>query len=127
MLRRMNTDFFLSARNSFIPKYDSLYAIGSEARFLMNISSEANMFIGLNYGSLSLKFDDEAGLNRKVSSKYFGGDIGFNLYLSDTSDLEIGARRINLAEPSHLQGGVTYSFENITNIYVSLIFKYSSN
>lgn len=116
---------FLSARNNFIPTYDYSYAIGAEAQFLMNFSSVANMFMGINTGTLSLKFDDEAGLNRKVSSKYFGGDIGLNLHLSDTSDLEIGARKIRLTEPSHLQGGVTYSFENITNIYVSLIFKYS--
>ena len=120
-----NYRLFLSARNNFIPNYDYSYALGAEAQYLMNFSSVANMFIGLNTGNLTLKFDDEASLSRKVSSKYYGGDIGFNLHLSDLSDFEIGARTIRLAEPSHLQGGVTYNFENITNIYISLIFKYS--
>ena len=120
-----NYRLFLSARNNFISDYDSSHAIGAEAQFLMNFSSVANMFLGVSTGTMSLKFDDEASLNRKVSSKYYGGDIGFNLHLSDTSDLEIGYRKIRLTEPSHLQGGVTYDFENITNIYISLIFKYS--
>lgn len=116
---------FLSARKNFIANYDYSHAIGAEAQYLMNFTSVANMFIGVNTGTLTLKFDDEASLNRKVSSKYYGGDIGFNLHLSDFTDLEIGARKINLTEPSHLQGGVTYTFENITNMYISLIFKYS--
>jgi len=119
-----NYRLFLSARKNFIPNFNS-YAFGAEMQYLMNFSSVANMFIGINTGTISFKFDDEASLSRDISSKYIGGDIGLNLHLSDSADLEIGTRTMRLREPSHLQGGVTYNLENITNVYVSLIFKYS--
>lgn len=118
---------FISARNNFIPNYDNAYTMGAEVQYLMNYSSKANMFVGFNAGYLKFEFEDEASLRRKISTNYYGGDIGFNLHLSEVLDFEIGAKVIKLRDPSHLQSAVTYNFDNITSIYMSIIFKYDTD
>ena len=116
-----NYRLFLSARNKAIPDYNYAYTLGAEIQYLMNFSSVANIFIGVNSGYFHLKIDDESELN----TKYIGGDIGLNLHLSEKADLEIGTRTIKLDDSLHLSNGVIHEFDNITSVYVSFIFKYS--
>lgn len=118
---------FISARSNFIPNCDNAYSMGAEAQYVMNFSSKANIFLGLNAGYLKFELEDEANLIRKISTKYYGGDIGVNLHLSEVLDLEIGAKVIKLRDPSHLQSAITYNFGNITTIYMSIIFKYDTD
>ena len=120
-----NYRLFLSARNNFISGYDYAYSIGAEAQYLMNFSSFMNMFIGGSGGSVNLRFVDSTNASRELVSPYFGGDIGFNIHLGESVDLELGARSVKLLNPSHTQNNITYNIANTTSGYVSIIFKYS--
>ncbi len=120
-----NYRLFLSARNNFISGYDYAYSLGAEAQYLMNFSSFMNMFIGGSGGYTNLRFVDSSNASRELVSPYLGGDIGFNIHLGESVDLELGARTIKLLNPSHTQNNITYNIANTTSGYMSIIFKYS--
>lgn len=115
---------YLSARNNFINGNDYIYSLGGELQYMINFSSFANLFLGVSAGYAKLTFEDEASITRKLSTKYYGGDIGFNLHPEKDVDLEFGMRIVSLKDSTHLQNNITYSFDNMTSSYISIIFKY---
>jgi len=97
---------------------------GAELQYKFNLSSIINFYIGANIGRISFRFDDASNNTRDFTTEYMGGDVGFNWHLTDSADIEIGARIMSLPEPEHTLSGVTYTFDDISMSYVSLIFKY---
>lgn len=119
-----NVRMFLSIRNAFVKDFDSARMYGLELQYKFNFSSKANFFIGGNYGRITYTFEDESANDRKFSSKYLGGDIGININVDESFDLEFGGRLMTLDESSDTLGASTYTFDDISMGYISLIFKY---
>ena len=119
-----NYRLFLSGRNNFVDGYDYAYTLGGEFQYLMNFSSFMNMFLGASAGYADLRFVDSINASRELVTPYFGGDVGFNIHLGESLDLELGARVIKLSDPSHTQNNITYNIDNISSAYMSFIFKY---
>ena len=117
-----NYRLFLSARHCEVDGFDYANTYGAEAQYLFNFSKYANLYLGVNAGKISMRMDSTEG-TRTVSDTFLGGDIGVNIHLGETIDLELGARVIGLDISSTL-GGVTYTFDNISTGYMSFIFKY---
>ncbi len=120
-----NYRVFLSGRNNFVSGYDYAYSLGAEAQYLMNFSSFMNMFIGGSGGYMNLRFAKSNQASRELVSPYLGGDVGFNIHLGESVDLELGVRSVKLLNPSYIQNNTTYNIGNITSGYMSIIFKYS--
>jgi len=118
-----NYRLFLSGRYCSIDDFDYAYMMGVEAQYLFNFSSFANLYLGINAGMAEMRVVDAANKTRDVSDPYVGGDIGFNIHLGKTVDLELGARVMSLDAENTIDD-VTYKFDSITSGYVSLIFKY---
>ena len=123
-----NIRMFLSFRDGFMDdknyKYDYTYMYGAELQYMFNVASFMNFFIGASVGQISVRFDDAANVRRDFTTEYMGGDLGFNIHMGDSVDLELGGRLISISEADHLLGGTTYTFDDITMGYASLIFKY---
>lgn len=124
-----NVRMFLSFRNAFVEDYDYAYMYGGEIQYKFNFSSIANFYIGANIGRISFRFEDPSNSNtvRDFTTKYVGGDVGFNFHVANNVDLELGARLISIPDPEHTLNGVTYTFDDITMGYMSIIFKYQTN
>lgn len=125
-----NYRLFLSLRNSFISgNYDYAYFYGGEVQYLMNFSSFANFFIGLNGGYSNLRFVDSLNESRDVDSTYLGGDLGFNIHLGPSVDIELGGRILKLSDATSsattATGSLNYDLDYIATGYASIIFKYS--
>jgi len=120
-----NYRLFLSARDNFISGYNYAYTYGVEAQYLMNFSSFMNMYVGGAGGYANMRFVDFKDVSREVATPYYGGDVGFNIHMGDSLDLELGGRIVKLSNGSHTQNSITYKFDNIVSGYMSLIFKYS--
>ena len=119
---------FLSARNYFVGgEFDVLATFGAEGQYMFNFSKMANFFIGGNVGHLYGKFQiDGENFNREFSDVYYGGDIGFNIHLNETYDLELGARYIS-SSASDDQNGKSYSFDHLATGYASIIIKFEED
>jgi hypothetical protein len=123
-----NVRMFLSVRNAFMSSddydYKAAYMYGAELQYLFNISEMANFYIGGNIGKFNLEFDDLLSNKREFSTKYMGGDAGFNIHIGDSLDLELGGRIMTLDDSEHTLNTVKYTFDDIITGYMSLIFKY---
>lgn len=119
-----NYRLFLSARNNYIDGYDFAYSYGAELQHLINLSKLANLFIGVNGGIINLEFDDSQDNPRKINSTYIGADIGTTLHITDTFDLELGARVSFLTDDVNTQNGVEYKLGYVSSGYASIIIKY---
>lgn len=118
-----NYRLFLSGRYFSIDDFDSAYTAGIEAQYLLNFSDFANLYIGLNTGLAEMKFIDSADTTRTISDTYVGGDIGLNIHMGKTMDLEVGVRAMSL-DATNTIGDITYTFDTIASAYMSLIFRY---
>jgi len=114
---------FLSARYHPISDFDYAYTLGGEFQYLFNFSKYANFYLGVSTGVAEMSFIDKKDVIRTISDPYYGGDIGFNIYLKESIDIELGARVMSL-NAKNIQDDVTYSFDNIVSGYISIIFKY---
>jgi len=114
---------FLSARYHPISDFDYAYTLGGEFQYLLNFSKYANFYLGVSTGVAEMSFIDKKDVIRTISDPYYGGDIGFNIYLKESIDIELGARVMSL-NAKNIQDDVTYSFDNIVSGYISIIFKY---
>jgi len=113
---------FLSARYYDVQDIDSLYTVGGELQYLFNFSEEANFFIGGNIGEAFIQVTPTSG---SAKSMYYGGDAGFNIHATDTFDIEIGARYMQLDETVTPTGSLySYTFNYIATGYASLIIKW---
>ena len=118
-----NYRIFLSARYLQIDDFNFAYTLGGELQYLINFSEYANLYLGVNAGQAEMEFVDSSGVTRFISDPYLGGDIGMNIHLNDTVDLEFGARMMTLNAENDKKN-VIYTFNSITSGYMSLIFKY---
>ena len=119
-----NYRVFLSIRNHFAEGYDYVLTYGGEFQYMFNFSKMANFFIGINGGMVNARFsvDDEAN-SREFADPYYGGDLGFNLHLNETFDLELGAKVMS-SKAQSVQNNTTYDLDNIVTGYSSIIIKY---
>lgn len=114
---------FLSARYHTLSDFDYAYTLGGEFQYLFNFSKYANFYLGVNTGVAEMSLVDKADNTRTISDPYYGGDAGFNIYLDDSIDIELGMRMMSL-NVDNLQDDITYSFNNMVSGYMSIIFKY---
>ena len=117
---------FLSGRYFYDSSsvYDYLTTFGIELQYKFNVTKVFNVYLGANGGIVNAKFraPDEK-FSRTISDPYFGGDLGTNIHLGNSADLELGARVISV-QATNTIGGVSYRLGNIVNGYASLIFKW---
>jgi hypothetical protein len=119
-----NYRLFLSARAFDGGDFDYARAYGVELQYLLNFSKMANVFFGVNIGKVDMRFADTSNNKSvKLSDTYMGGDVGLNVHLGKSVDLEIGTRLMSL-NASATDGAVKYDFDNIVTGYASIIFKY---
>jgi len=117
-----NVRLFLSFRNMNVDSFDSAYLYGVELQYLFNFSKHANLFIGANAGRMNISYEDALSNAYDFTTQYIGGDLGFNLHLSENLDLELGTRLITLSESEDTAS--SYKFGDITTSYMSLIIRY---
>ncbi|WP_294964215.1 hypothetical protein [Sulfurimonas sp.] len=114
---------FLSTRVFDAPEFDYARTYGIEVQYMFHLSKDTDMFIGINAGTVDMEFNDQSSTNTvTLDSTYMGGDIGFNLHLSDGVDFEIGARIMSL-NSSESESTSKYDFDNIVTGYASIIIK----
>ncbi|MEA3522831.1 MAG: hypothetical protein U9R50_07630, partial [Campylobacterota bacterium] len=114
--------------------FDYANSIGGSFQYLLSFTENMNFFFGINGGLMNLKVvDDSIGVSYEYSDPYIGGDIGFNLELSEKLGLELGLRYLNInAENTQYyiddESGETfsrtYTVEQMINLYASVIFKF---
>ena len=114
---------FISARQFSIKGFDYAKSYGLELQYLFDFSKYADLYLGVNTGKISMRFIDANNQTRSTRDTYFGGDIGLNVHAGESVDLEFGLKTMNLSA-SDTQAGITYTFDNITSAYMSIIFKY---
>lgn len=118
-----NYRLFLSGRYCKIDDFDYAYTLGAEVQYLYNFSENANLYFGVNAGVAEMRLIDVNDVTRTISDPYVGGDIGFNIHMGQSMDVEIGARVMSLNADNTINN-LTYTFDTITSGYMSLIFKY---
>jgi len=121
-----NYRVFFAARNYFAASENKLLTAGVEGQYKFNFSNAANFFIGANGGTAYIEVgpsSDGVYPGTKVTTPYFGGDVGFNFHASELVDLELGAKYM-LTDTAVTQGTVTYNFRDLTSVYGSVIFKW---
>ena len=105
-------------------KYDYLTTAGAELQYLFNVSKHLNLYMGVNGGISNLKFRvPTETFSRSITAPYMGVDLGTNLHLGKSVDLELGGRVIRINDDS-VQNGITYHIGNVVSAYGSLIFKW---
>ena len=104
--------------------FDYIMNYEVEGDYLFNFSRAANFFIGVHGGMTYMKFI-VAGepYSRTISSQYYGGNLGFNIHASKTTDIELGSRMM-IMDASNIKSGVEYKFTDSMTVYCSVIFKY---
>ena len=104
--------------------FDYMTTYGISVQYLINISKVANVFLGVNAGLSNIKYSVSGeSKSRTLSDSYYGGDVGMNMHLSKSIDLEVGARYIS-PDASNTISGVTYTFDNMITGYGSIIYKF---
>lgn len=95
-----------------------------EGDYLFNFSRSANFFIGVHGGMTYIKFIVSGEpFSRTISSQYYGGNLGFNIHASKTTDIELGSR-VMIMDAANTKAGVEYKFTDSMSVYCSVIFKY---
>ncbi len=121
-----NYRIFLTANYYTKPdnSYDYIGSYGGEFDYLLNFSTRANFYLGVNAGIANMKFLAPNEIEKRViSDPYFGGDAGLNFHATKLIDLELGARLMML-DATNTKNGVKYTFNNFITGYASIIFKY---
>ena len=119
-----NYRVFLSGRYYNADDFDYATTIGAELQYMFNFSSFANFYVGVNGGIANMRFTALGETtSRTISDPYFGGDAGFNMHITNSFDLELGARVMQIQAENKI-GATTFKFDNLVSAYASLIFKY---
>jgi hypothetical protein len=117
---------FISGRYFYDPSkdYDYIVTYGGELQYKFNLSQEINFFIGVNAGYASMKFRaSNETFSRIYNDPYVGGDLGTNISIGKSVDLEFGARVMSI-QANNTINKVTYRVNNIISGYASIIFKW---
>jgi len=105
-------------------KYDYIVTYGAELQYKFNVSQIMNIFVGVNGGIANMKFRaDGEDFSRTLQEPYVGGDVGANIHLGRSVDLEIGARILSI-EGDNTINSVTYHVGSIVSGYGAIIFKW---
>lgn len=115
---------FVSGRFYQGDRFDYMNTLEFSLQYLLNVGSKVNLFLGANVGRINFKMQDRDKVTRELTDTYYGVDLGTNIHLGSSFDLEFGARLNNL-DSSHLKNGVTYEFDYLATGYASIIYKYS--
>lgn len=115
---------FLSGRYYQGDRFDYMNTLEFSLQYLLNVSSRVNLFLGASVGRLNFKMEDKDKVTRELSSSYIGGDLGANIHLTQSFDIEVGARLTNI-DADHLKNNKTYQFDSMIGGYASIIYKYS--
>lgn len=112
---------YLSARKLQIDDFESANAIGAELQYLIPINEKWNAFMGLNAGKIGMK-TNTLPAQREISTYYYGGDLGVNMALSSSVDLEIGGRLMYM-NYTHTLVNSRYNVDSLVQGYASIVFK----
>lgn len=105
-------------------EYDSLATYGVDAQYKFDFSSAFDIFIGVGAGIANAKFNlPGEPFTRTISDPYYSGDLGVNIHMGKSFDLELGGRYTSL-EALNSKSSVDYTFNNIVTGYMSIIYKY---
>ncbi len=124
---------FLSGRYySVSDEFDSANSFGAELQYLFRVSSNFNIFAGINAGIMNMEFYDTNKYKREISRGYYGGDLGVNFSVAHNLDIELGVRYMNLNadNTNYIDDGTgnevpyTYNIDDMVNTYASLIYKF---
>jgi len=120
-----NYRVFVGGRYYFTDaKYDSLTTYGVDLQYKFNFSSAFDVFVGAGIGMANAKFNvPTEAFTRTISDPYYSGDVGVNIHMNESFDLELGARYLSL-EALNSKSNVDYNFNNIMTGYASLIYKF---
>lgn len=100
-------------------EFDTAMTYGASLQYLLNVSEYMNIFAGVNAGRVDFRLLDSANNVTTVKDTYFGGDLGVNIHLGKTMDLELGGRYMNISGKT-----AAYEVKNAVAGYGSLIFKF---
>jgi len=121
-----NMRILLSARygDDFDDYFDYMTNLEVEADYLFNVSSDANIFVGIHGGRTYMKYSVIGeSFSRTISESYYGGNLGVNIHAQEDIDIEIGSR-FSVLDAQNLRDGVLYDFTDKVAGYLSIIFKY---
>lgn len=111
--------FFLNFNYLDASEFDTATTYGASLQYLLNVSQYMNVFAGVNAGRVDFRLLDSANNVTTVKDTYFGGDLGVNIHLGETMDLELGGRYMNISGKT-----AAYEVRNAVAGYGSLIFKF---
>jgi len=111
--------FFLNFNYLDASEFDTATTYGASLQYLLNVSQYMNVFAGVNAGRVDFRLLDSANNVTAVKDTYFGGDLGVNIHLGETMDLELGGRYMNISGKT-----AAYEVRNAVAGYGSLIFKF---
>jgi len=114
---------FVSGRYYNSKNFDYMTTLGVELQYLLNVSSGVNCFLGFNVGMANIGFT-RSNFKRTISDSYYGGDLGLNFHLTESLDLEVGARVMDI-EAENTHNNITYKFDTMISGYSSLIYKFT--
>jgi hypothetical protein len=115
----LSTRYLIGTEND----YDYIATYGGEFQYKINPSKMLNFFIGFNAGVANIQYTPPKGKYRTLNSTYIGGDIGTNIHLDKSVDLEFGARIMNVQDTNTIDN-IEYKFNNIVTGYASIIYKW---
>lgn len=123
-----NYRVFLSARHyDTSGNLDRLNTYGGELQYLFNFHKKANFFIGANGGIADIRIGAQTTGSTfpaaKKQTPYYGVDAGFNVHASELIDVELGYRYSKIKD-NITQGNYTYSVDNLSAFYGSVIIKW---
>jgi len=103
--------------------YNYVATYGAELDYLIHPSKSFDIFLGINGGIANIEQIDIYGLKRTSSDPYIGGSAGVNVHMSQTIDIEIGARMLFM-DISNTRQNVKYTYNTLASGYASVIFKF---
>ena len=104
-------------------RYDYVATYGAEIDYLINVSENFNLFLGVNGGMINIEQIDDIGTKRTSSDPYFGGAAGINIHASKSIDLELGGRMLFM-DISNTRNNIKYTYNTLFSGYASIIFKF---
>ncbi|MDF1876638.1 hypothetical protein JHD47_02270 [Sulfurimonas sp. SAG-AH-194-L11] len=125
--KTLRTFFSLNYYNDSSSLYEYLITYGGEVQYKFLRSNAYDIYAGLNAGYCQLKVNiDGESFYRTINNPYFGVSLGTNVHLSNSIDLELGAR-INTINTENIKSQTTFKVDSLVSGYVSFIYKWKMN
>jgi len=115
---------FFSGRYYSADDFDYMTTYGVDIQYMLNFSSAVNLYMGVGTGLANMRFLPAGEANsRTISEQYYNGDLGFNIHLGESVDLELGGRIMSI-DATNTIDSVSYNFDNVITGYASVIYKF---